>query len=109
MKPKSQELYELALEHFNEPVLLGDRLVRLVGYGEDEMDCYFICISKTKDREKFWHTCVGGYVFLDRLRGQNEVVSVHSGDIWDDLYRLEQYLPEKYTKFELVLEPELNA
>ena len=34
--PKSPELYQTALDHFNDPVICNGRLARLVGYAEDE-------------------------------------------------------------------------
>ena len=85
----NQELYEMALRHFNEPMLNLLEVVRLVGYGETGVDCYLIAMKPRGD--VIWITCVGGYTFLDRLRGQNYVKS-SSGEDWDDLYRLDNSL-----------------
>jgi hypothetical protein len=101
--PKSQLLYQQALDHFNEPVICCGRLARLVGYAEDEMDCYFIMESKHFHMPKWYQTCVGGYTFLDCLRGANQVTA-HNGEIWDDITRLQCDLPPEYDKFELDLE-----
>jgi hypothetical protein len=103
-QPKSQQLYQLAVDHFNEPVICNGRLCRLVGYAEDEQDSYFIVESEYSNiLPKWYQTCVGGYTFLDALRGQNQVVA-HNGKVWDDLTRLEQDLPPAHDKFELNLE-----
>lgn len=99
----SQELYDTAKIHFNEPIIVNGLLGRLVGYGEDKYDCYFIIVTNHKGQEKFWQTCVGGYIFLDRLKGQNEVVMINNGDIWDDFLRLEREVPPRYKEFELVI------
>lgn len=75
--------------HFNEPILLSDRVARLIGFGEDDQDFYLIC--DYPGGKRVWHTAVGGYTFLDRLKGQGFVLST-SGDEWDDLFRLDQML-----------------
>lgn len=85
----SRELYDLALCHFNEPMLSMGEVVRLIGYGETAIDCYFI-VAKPRSVVA-WLTCVGGYTFLDRLKGQGYVKST-SGEDWDDLYRLDSML-----------------
>ena len=101
--PKSPELYQTALDHFNEPVICNGRLARLVGYAEDEWDCYYIVESLYYHLPKWYQTCVGGYTFLDVLKGHNSVVSV-AGDIWDDIFRLQSDLPPAREQFELVLD-----
>lgn len=84
------KLREAIEAHFNEPVLLHDRLARVIGYGEDKQDCYLICQLTRKDwfekGQIIWHTCVGGYFFLDALKGQSR--SQH----WDDFTRLDHLL-----------------
>lgn len=85
----NKELYQLALDHFNEPVLIEDQLGRLVGYGESAVDCYLI-INFLRGKIS-WHTCVGGYYWLDRLKGQ-EYVRSNNGEDWDDLTRLNSLL-----------------
>lgn len=70
--------------HFNEPVLLGFELARVVGYGEDYEDCYLIC--DYPGGKRVWCTAVGGYVFLGCLKGQGVV-----GES-DDFLRLDQML-----------------
>jgi hypothetical protein len=75
--------------HFNEPILLSDRLARLVAFGEDDHDYYLVCVYM--GGERVWHTAVGGYTYLNRLKGQGYVLST-SGEEWDDLFRLDQML-----------------
>lgn len=85
----------MALEHFNEPVITGFEIARVVGYGEDQHDCYLILKFLPEqwgaEPEYRWHTCVGGYYFLDRLRGQGYVKST-TGEDWDDFYRINNSL-----------------
>jgi hypothetical protein len=109
----SQELYEMCKAHFNEPVLTDFGLGRCIGYGEDEADCYIIIQMK---REKLiWQTCVGGYYWLDRLKGQSYVKSTQ-GEDWDDFFRLDSSLElngaPKQPEFKLELRheevPEFN-
>lgn len=87
--PHSPALCEMALAHFNEPMLSMWGVVRCIGYGETAVDCYII--ARKPGGQIAWLTCVGGYTFLDRLRGQGHVVST-SGEEWDDLLRLDNGL-----------------
>ena len=84
-KPHNKELRQLALTHFNEPMISWGSIVRCIGYQETGVDCYLI----TSDLFGVvgYHTCVGGYVFLDKLKCQNYVKS-SGGEDWDDLVRL---------------------
>jgi hypothetical protein len=86
------KLHNLAVAHFNEPIISFEEVVRLIGYAEDERDCYFI--TQRMHGEIRWNTCVGGYVFLDRLAGQGRVVPSASdaAGVWDDLWRLDNTL-----------------
>jgi hypothetical protein len=77
--------------HFNEPMLSMFSVVRCVGYGEDDCDCYIIAQRPNPKGDLIWLTMVGGYTFLDRLKGQGHVVST-SGEDWDDLFRLDHVL-----------------
>jgi hypothetical protein len=77
--------------HFNEPMLIGLSVVRCVGYGETADDCYIIAYKPNSTTEELWHSCVGGYAFLDRLREQNLITS-NDGEAWNDLVRLQSNL-----------------
>lgn len=93
-EPHSKELHDMARAHFNEPMIWNHELARCVGYGETAVDCYVIIRRSESGCEKgklFWVTCVGGYTWLDRLKGQGYVKSV-SGEDWDDLFRLDSDL-----------------
>lgn len=70
--------------HFNEPALMGTELVRLIGYGETAIDCYYIV--RRMDGSMLWHTGVGGVYPLGALRGQR------GGGEWDDLRRIDNDL-----------------
>jgi hypothetical protein len=100
LEPQMPNLRDMALEHFNEPMLSFGKLVRCIGYGETAVDCYIIV--KDSSGKETWNTCVGGYTFLHGLRGQNHV-KAHNGEDWDDLTRLEGELPPKEAEFKLVL------
>jgi hypothetical protein len=92
-------LYQEALAHFNEPVLIGFNLARVVGYAEDDEDCYLI-IRKPRYGQMFnegyeWCTFVGGYTYLACLKDQNIVTPLHpqfEGEIWTDYSRLDSLL-----------------
>lgn len=84
------KLEKMCRDHFNEPVLLHTELGRCIGYAEDERDCYIIV--KSADGHVYWHTCVGGYVWLDRLKGQDP-----AGD-WDDFVRVDRDLEHRCPK-----------
>lgn len=87
------DIEQMCRDHFNEPVLMMFELARLIGYAEDESDCYLIV--KYPDRGVVWHSAVGGYTFLDRLKGQGFVVPTYpefEGEGWDDLIRLDNML-----------------
>lgn len=83
------KLEEMCRAHFNEPMILGFETVRCVGYGETAVDCYII-VQHPRGKIS-WATCVGGYVFLDKLKGQNHVVST-GRENWDDFTRLDSAL-----------------
>lgn len=83
---------KMCREHFNEPVLLGFDLGRLIGYAEDDHDCYLIIrYPKYPDGRIAYHTAVGGYIFLDRLKFQDCVVST-GGEVWNDYTRMDTML-----------------
>lgn len=84
--PHNNNLHQMCLTHFNEPMLAHGALVRCIGYGETAVDCYII--AQKLHGEIVWLTCVGGYTFLDRLKGQGYVRST-GGEDWDDFTRLE--------------------
>ena len=107
------ELEEMCRAHFNEPAIFGFEIARVIGYGEDEDDCYIIAAHPNgAKRPEMWHTCVGGYVFLDRLSGQGHVRS-GTGEDWDDLYLLDNFLAlngaPKATEFKVVYEEPARA
>lgn len=87
------DIQQMCFDHFNEPVLMSFELARLIGYGADADDCYLIV--KYPRRGRVWHTAVGGYMFLDRLKGQNLVnpkYPSYEGEVWDDFNRLDNML-----------------
>lgn len=84
-----EHTYRDALKHFNEPILIGFDLCRCVGYAEDWEDCYLIISNP--HRGLAYCTMVGGYIYLDGLKGQNHV-KPSSGEEWDDYTRLDDLL-----------------
>jgi hypothetical protein len=86
------EIEKMCREHFNEPVLLGFELGRLIGFAEDDHDYYLIIrYPKYPDGRLSYHTAVGGYIFLDRLKFQNCVVSTGE-EVWSDYTRMDSLL-----------------
>ncbi len=86
----SQDLHDLVKAHFNEPVLTDFQVGRIIGYSQDAMDCYMM-IRYPNPTKVIHHTMVGGYYFLDRLKGQNLVISTQ-GEEWDDYFRIDNML-----------------
>lgn len=82
--------------HFNEPVLVCDKLARVIGYGEDDCDCYLI-VQYLRDQyhnpegKIEWCTAVGGYYWLNILKQQG-IVHAYNGEIWNDFTRLDTLL-----------------
>lgn len=85
-KVRDLEVAADCLKRFNDPVLVGLSVERLIGYAEDEYDCYLVL--RRADGERYWHTCVGGYTFLDALK----IVDVVQGKGWNALTRLDTNL-----------------
>lgn len=92
-EPSQPGLLKEIRARFNQPVLTDFSIGRIVGYAEDSCDCYIIIqyTRPTPYRERVYHTMVGGYYWLDRLKGQNLVIS-NSGEEWDDYYRIDNML-----------------
>jgi hypothetical protein len=83
---------EMCREHFNEPVLLGSNLGRLIGFAEDDHDYYLIIrYPDYPDGRISYHTAVGGYIFLNQLKFQDCVVST-TGEVWSDYTRMDSLL-----------------
>lgn len=87
------DIEQMCRDHFNEPIIVGSEVVRLIGYGEDTIDCYLICSSM--NRGIFWHTAVGGYTFLTLLKEQGKIISTE-GEKWNDYTRLDNLLELNY-------------
>ena len=66
-EPQNKPLYEEALRHFNEPVLLHLSVGRLIGYAETAVDCYWIV--KEPHKPVYWSSCVGGLTLPNRIKG----------------------------------------
>lgn len=85
---------EMCERHFNEPIICESEVVRLIGYGQTARDCYLIC-SRMRSQggysAVFWHTAVGGYMFLDLLKDQGRVTSTE-GKKWNDFTRIDSLL-----------------
>jgi len=95
------DLLTEASRHFNEPILIGFNLCRCVGYAEDNNDCYLISrIRPAKFKESglevkyTWTSFVGGYTYLDSLKGQGycKLKTGEEIDDLDDFYRLDKLL-----------------
>ena len=103
-------------QHFNEPVLISFEVCRVIGYAEDDEDCYLI-IRHPRNGPSIdgngpvsWCTFVGGYTYLTCLKEQNITVPKYPkypGEIWTDYSRLDSFLEmngvPKEEKFLIVL------
>src|SRR5690242_1283006 len=96
------EFLEEAKLHFNEPVLIGFNVCRIIGYAEDESDCYLI-VQHSRDGTPThdgngrisWCTFVGGYTYLTCLKTERQIVPKHpafEGEVWSDYSRLDSLL-----------------
>lgn len=83
------EILAFCQHYFNKVVLDGWNAVRLIGYGETAIDCYYIYSSPT--RGIYWSSAVGSPATLDALHGQDYVFS-SSGEHWDNYTRLDSFL-----------------
>ncbi len=83
-------LLEEAKEHFNEPVLIGFELCRIIGYAETDEDCYLI--TNSRSRGITWNTFVGGYTYLNCLKVTVPNNPAFEGEIWTDYSRLDSLL-----------------
>lgn len=88
-EPQNKLLYNEAIRHFNEPVLLHLNVVRLIGYAETAVDCYWIVNEPRKGIS--WSSCVGGLIYLSTLKEQG-VVHADNGEIWTDYSRIDSWL-----------------
>ena len=104
------DLYQEALAHFNEPVLDGLKVVRLIGYGETAVDCYWI-LSPIQG-EVYWSSACGGFMPLRSLKEQG-IVTAKDGEKWSDYTRLDSWLElngaPKVESFILEMRPEDNV
>jgi hypothetical protein len=86
------DLEQMCRDHFNEPAVFGLEIGRVIGYAEDDHDCYVIVkFAHYPEGRIVYHSCVGGYVFLERLRKQ-DATKMRDGRIIDDLDRLDTML-----------------
>ncbi len=88
-EPQNKLLYNEAIQHFNEPVLLHLSVGRLIGYAETAVDCYWIVSEPRK--EIFWSSCVGGLIYLSALKEQG-LVHASNGEVWTDYSRIDSWL-----------------
>ena len=87
------DLLEEVKSHFNEPVLIGFDLCRIIGYAEDEIDSCMIVLDPRGGIR--WHTLVGGYAYLDSLAQESVVLPTYPaypGEVWNSLSRLDSLL-----------------
>ena len=104
------DIYQECLDHFNEPVIVGLSVARLIGYAEGALGCYYIVHEPR--REPYWQTVAGGVILLGPLTGNNGHRS-SSGERIDDLVRLGRWLElsgvPKEAGFRLALHPDVEG
>jgi hypothetical protein len=89
INPGHPQIYGFCQRYFNKVVLDGWDAVRLIGYGETAVDCYYIYLSPR--RGIYWSSAVGGPATLDGLHGQQYILS-SEGEHWDNYTRLDGLL-----------------
>lgn len=81
---------------FNEPVIVGFNIGRVVGYGEDDEDCYYIVdFPKYPNGKRVWVSCVGGVFPLTSLKNEGVTVPFnpsYPGEVWSDYSRIDSVL-----------------
>jgi hypothetical protein len=82
------DIHKKAKEHFNEPVLDGLKVVRLIGYGEDDQDCYWIVNAP---EGIYWLSAVVDVMSLRFLKNQGQCFS-SDGELWNDYVRIDYWL-----------------
>lgn len=93
MTERHPDIQAFCRMHFNEPVILGMEVCRLVGYAETARDCYYVAHSMR--RGIFWDSAVGPCMTLRALQDQDKVIArdgVHDGDEWNNFTRLDTWL-----------------
>lgn len=93
MTTKRHSSYDFAIKHFNEPVIDYLRVVRLVGWGEDEHDAHYI-YSCTR-RGIYRSSAVGSFIPLISLKTQDTVDGIRhvmENPALDDFDQLDKWL-----------------
>ncbi len=87
-----KQVHDFCKMHFNEPVLLGMTVGRLIGYGETAVDCYYI--AHEMGGGIIWHTAVGPCMTLRALQDQDKVIPLDpsNGTEWNNFTRLDSWL-----------------
>lgn len=84
-----RQVHAFCQRYFNKVVLDGWNAVRLIGYGETAVDCYYV--YSCPHRGVYWSSAVGGPATLDALHGQGYVFS-NNDEHWDNYTRLDSLL-----------------
>ena len=105
--------YNMCKKHFNEPMIVGEIVVRCIGYCESPSDCFIIYrkIGSVNNPGKieYW-TCVGGYFWLNKLKRQGIVKAKYPkypDETYTDFSRIDSTLElngcpkEKYMRVEV--------
>ncbi len=90
---KRHPSYDDAIAHFNEPVIDIFDVVRLIGWGQDDDDCYFIFAAR--NGRIYRSSAVGGFIPLDRLRNQQTPDGIRhalESPARDDFEQLDKWL-----------------
>lgn len=93
MTTKRHSSYDFAVKHFNEPVIDYLRIVRLVGWGQDDHDAYYI-YSSTR-RGIYRSSAVGSFIPLISLKSQDTVDGIRhamADPAMDDFDQLDKWL-----------------
>jgi hypothetical protein len=105
MTTEQQSVMEEFKQHFNEPVIVGTKVGRVIGFADT--DDYYL-IVQFKGGDILWQTAVGGYCWLNLLKEQGKVI--FGEEEWNDFIRLDDLLelngaPRREIFLEIYQEP----
>lgn len=71
MDTTRESILNMCKQHFNELVLCGTELGRLIGFAEDDDDYYLVVLFPSiENKKQIWISACTPYVFLDCLKQQ---------------------------------------
>lgn len=89
MDVRHNDIEAFCREHFNEPVIVGLQVGRLIGFAETAIDCYYVVHDLR--RGIVWQSAVGPCMTLRALKEQDKTIA-RTGEEWNNFTRLDEWL-----------------